>query len=140
MQLGFLCKELEGYSAVLTTLKNAASVREASDIVLKKYEAPADQSAAVQEKRAGYGQKYFDKYAGNTPAPAQTPPETVSVPFLVKVSISDLNIRKGPGMEYARTGQFTGKGVFSIVEVSGDWGRLKSGAGWISLNFCSKMS
>lgn len=137
-QLGFLCKELEGYKTVLSTLKTATSVRAASDIVLTKYEAPADQSTAVQEKRAGYGQKYYDKYAGNTPAPAQTEPSG-SVPFLVKVSISDLNIRKGPGTNYARTGQFTGIGVFTIVDVSGDWGKLKSGAGWISLNYAVRI-
>jgi uncharacterized protein YgiM (DUF1202 family) len=133
MQLGFLCKELEGYSAVLTTLKNTSSVREASDIVLKKYEAPADQSTAVQEKRAAYGQKYFDKYAG-----AQTEP-SADVPFQVRVSIPDLNIRKGPGLEYARTGQFTGTGVFTIVAVSGNWGKLKSGAGWISLDYADRI-
>lgn len=137
-QLGFLCKELEGYKTVLSALKTATSVRAASDIVLTKYEAPADQSTAVQEKRAGYGQKYFDKYAGNASAPAHTEPSG-SVPFLVKVSIPDLNIRKGPGTEYARTGQFTGIGVFTIVEVSGDWGRLKSGAGWISLNYATRI-
>ncbi len=137
-QLGFLCKELEGYKTVLSTLKTATSVRAASDIVLTKYEAPADQSTAVQEKRAGYGQKYFDKYSGNASAPAQTEPSG-SVPLLVKVSISDLNIRKGPGTEYARTGQFTGKGVFTIVDVSGDWGKLKSGAGWISLNYTTRL-
>lgn len=138
MQLGFLCKELEGYSAVLTTLKNTSSVREASDIVLKKYEAPADQSTAVQEKRAAYGQKYFDKYAGKQSAPGQTEP-TADVPFLVRVTIPDLNIRTGPGTEHPRTGYFTGIGVFTIVQVSGNWGRLKSGAGWISLNYAARI-
>lgn len=69
----------------------------------------------------------------------QAPTETAGLPFLVKVSIPDLNIRKGPGTEFARTGQFTGKGVFTIVEVSGNWGRLKSGAGWISLSFTTKL-
>ena len=137
MQLAFLCKEMEGYSSVLKTLKAAKSVREASDVVLKKYEAPADQGTAMQEKRAAYGQKYFDKYAGNASAPEQT--GTAEIPFLVKVSIPDLNIRKGPGTEFARTGQFTGKGVFTIVEVSGNWGRLKSGAGWISLAYTTKL-
>ena len=67
------------------------------------------------------------------------------VPFLVKVSISDLNIRKGPGTDYAKTGKFTGKGVFTIVEVKSGkgsttgWGRLKSGAGWISLDYAAKI-
>ena len=134
MQLGFLCKELEGYSSVLKTLKAAKSVREASDVVLKQYERPADQGTAVQEKRTAFGQKYFDKYAGK-----QTE-SSAAVPFRVRVSIPDLNIRRGPGTEYARTGQFTGAGEFTIVEVSGNWGKLKSGAGWISLNFCSKLS
>lgn len=64
MQLGFLMKELsEGYKAVLATLKTAASVRAASDAVLLQFERPADQSEAAKVKRAGYGQKYFDKYA-----------------------------------------------------------------------------
>jgi len=64
MQLGFLMKELsEGYKAVLATLKTASSVRAASDAVLLQFERPADQSEAVKVKRAGYGQKYFDKYA-----------------------------------------------------------------------------
>ena len=65
MQLGFLMRELEsGYKAVLAALKSTSSVREASDTVLLQFERPANQSAAVQEKRAGYGQVYFDKYAG----------------------------------------------------------------------------
>nr|DAZ09898.1 MAG TPA: Muramidase (flagellum-specific) [Caudoviricetes sp.] len=67
------------------------------------------------------------------------------VPFLVKVSITDLNIRKGPGTNYGKTGKYTGKGVFTITEVkSGQgsdagWGKLKSGAGWIALDHCTKV-
>ena len=67
MQLGFLLQEIKGYTSVWNTLLSATSVREASDVVLTKYERPADQSEAVQEKRAGYGQKYFDKYANSVP-------------------------------------------------------------------------
>ena len=66
-------------------------------------------------------------------------------PFLVKVSVSDLNIRKGAGTNTAKTGQYTGVGVFTIVEVKdgkgadAGWGRLKSGAGWISLDYCKRV-
>lgn len=66
-------------------------------------------------------------------------------PFKVQISISDLNIRKGPGTNYAATGKFTGKGVFTIVEtkqgtgsVKG-WGKLKSGAGWIALDYATRI-
>ena len=47
---------------------------------------------------------------------------------------------------YAKTGETTGKGVFTIVEVkagqgaSAGWGRLKSGAGWISLDYATRLA
>ena len=65
--------------------------------------------------------------------------------FKVQIAISDLNIRKGPGINYATTGKFTGKGVFTIVETkqgtgsTKGWGKLKSGAGWISLDYATRI-
>lgn len=65
--------------------------------------------------------------------------------FKVQISISDLNIRKGPGTNYAATGKFTGKGVFTIVETkqgtgsAKGWGKLKSGAGWIALDYAARI-
>ena len=63
--------------------------------------------------------------------------------YMVRVSISDLNIRKGPGTNYARM-QYISVGTYTIVEEAdgqgaSKWGRLKSGAGWISLDFCTKV-
>lgn len=68
MQLDFLWKELsEGYEkSVLSVLRTATSVLQASNAVLLKYEKPADQSVTVQNKRASYGQKYYDKFVGTT--------------------------------------------------------------------------
>ena len=64
MQLGFLMKELStGYKSLLTLLKTATTVQEASDAFLLQFERPADQSATVKSKRAGYGQTYYNKYA-----------------------------------------------------------------------------
>lgn len=67
------------------------------------------------------------------------------LPFTVSVSIDDLNIRKGPGTNFNRTGKHTGKGIFTIMEVQEGagsacgWGRLKSGAGWVSLQYAVRM-
>lgn len=66
-------------------------------------------------------------------------------PFMVKVNIDDLNIRKGAGTNTAKTGRYTGKGIFTILEVKSGkgsdkgWGRLKSGVGWISLDYTKKI-
>lgn len=70
MQLDYLLKELtEGYKGVLDTLKTASDVQTASDSVLLDFERPADQSTAVKNKRAGYGQNYYKKYAGKASTP-----------------------------------------------------------------------
>ena len=93
---------------------------------------------------ANPGYSVFDNNGVNIYTPNTSTKAAPDVPFTVKVSISDLNIRKGPGTDYAKTGKFTGKGVFTIVAVksgqgsTAGWGRLKSGAGWISLDYAVK--
>ena len=68
---------------------------------------------------------------------------TLSAPYMVRVAIPDLNIRRGPGTGYAKTGKFTGVGVFTIVEESDGWGLLKTYQekrdGWISLAFTTRI-
>lgn len=69
-------------------------------------------------------------------------------PYLVRVSISDLNIRKGPGTDKPKTGKFTGSGTFTIVEEAdgkgaSKWGLLKSYQsgrnGWVSLDYAKRV-
>lgn len=137
--------ELHEYKEVLAVLKAAKSVSEASDAVLTGYEKPADQSEAVKAKRAGYGQAFYEKYACNGQKPSSGGMTNADCPFLVRVGVDDLNIRKGAGTNTAKTGKYTGKGVFTVVEVrSGKgsdkgWGKLKSGTGWISLDYATKI-
>ena len=147
MQLAYLWQELQGYKSVMATLKAAASVRAASDAVLTGFEKPEDQSEAVQKKREEYGIAYYNKYAGTqAAAPQETPQAAAGVPFKVRVEIDDLNIRTGAGTGYAKTGEYTGKGIFTITEVkegkgsTAGWGKLKSGAGWISLDHCTRLA
>ena len=66
------------------------------------------------------------------------------VPFLVKVSIDNLNIRTGAGTGYTRI-KYIKPGVYTIVEVKAGkgsvkgWGKLKSGEGWISLDYATRL-
>lgn len=59
-----------------------------------------------------------------------------NTPFTVNAP--DVPIKKGPGESYGDTGYTTGNGIFTIVEVSNGYGRLKSGAGWIQLSYVEK--
>ena len=56
-------------------------------------------------------------------------------PYKVRVTANCLNIRKEPNAKSKKVGEITDKGVYTIVEEKGSWGRLKSGAGWISLKY-----
>lgn len=145
MQLEFLYKELsESYKAVLNALTTAVSVRSASDVVLMKYERPADQSEKTKQKRASYGQKYYDKYAK----------QPVSEP-VIKVNDADekddslegmymtttnLHIRAGAG-----TGHKSLKVLYkgTIVHNYGYYSLAPNGAKWLYvkigdlIGFCS---
>lgn len=58
--------------------------------------------------------------------------------YLVQVKIKDLYIRKGPGTQYANKG-FIKPGVYTIVKTDGRWGKLKSDAGWICLDYAERL-
>lgn len=79
MQLDFLWKELtESYTSLVNILKTATSVRAASDAVLVQFERPADQSETAKARRASYGQKYYDQYAGKEDVSAMSNSPLVS--------------------------------------------------------------
>lgn len=65
-------------------------------------------------------------------------------PFTVKVDANTAYIRKGPGTNYGKI-RMIEAGIFTIVEVesgkgsNAGWGKLKSGAGWISLDKCTRI-
>lgn len=76
-QIGYMLKELPKYKTVWKTLQNAVSVGEASDIVLLRYEKPANVSDKVKAKRALYGRTFYEKFV-NTPK-ILTIPEMIDI-------------------------------------------------------------
>ena len=75
-----------------------------------------------------------------TTAPANS--ATSLEPYTVRVTATNLNIRAGAGTNYPSSG-YIKPGVYTIVEESDGkgatrWGKLKSGAGWISLDYATK--
>ena len=64
-QLEFLLNELKSYKTAYQAVINAKDVKTASDIVMLKYEKPANTSESAKAKRANYGQKYYDMFAND---------------------------------------------------------------------------
>lgn len=69
----------------------------------------------------------------------QTAPTPAQNSFMVKVTADELNVRTGPGTGYNIDSVIRDKGVYTITATSGDWGKLKSGAGWISLAYAQRV-
>lgn len=78
-------------------------------------------------------------FAPTTPAIPES-----KVPYKVRITATDLRIRKGPGTNTAIVQKAIAPGVYTIVsEATGEgatkWGKLKSGVGWVSLDYCKKL-
>ena len=83
-------------------------------------------------------------YGWTDAADIKTSAAATDTSYLVKVTTDVLNIRKGPGTNYGTNGDIRDKGVYTIVAESdgpgaSKWGKLKSGAGWISLDYAKKV-
>lgn len=85
-----------------------------------------------QDGKGVYGWVDADKVAISTPpAPAKE--------FVVRVTANALNYRSGPGVQNRINGTIRDKGLYTIVDTQGDWGKLKSGAGWIHLGYTKRI-
>ncbi len=65
--------------------------------------------------------------------------EPENAAFKVEVIAKALNIRKGPGTGHVITGVIKDQGIYTIVDVEGRWGKLKSGMGWIHLDYTKRL-
>lgn len=56
-----------------------------------------------------------------------------------KVTSDTLRIRKGPSTSTKEVGKIKKGEIYTITKISGSWGYLKSGVGWIHLGYCKKV-
>lgn len=137
MQLEYFWSELQGYTILMNILKSCTDVRTASNAFLLEFEKPLNQGSAVQNARFNYSMNYYYKYKTVTPTSS-------SSSYIVQVTVDALNIRKGPGVGYGVVKTIYDRGRYTIVEEAtgsgaSKWGKLKSGLGWISLDYVKKV-
>ena len=64
----------------------------------------------------------------------------ISEPILVRVAVPLLNIRSGAGTAYSVVGMIKEGELCVLSTISGGWGKLKNGKGWISLAYTEKIT
>lgn len=125
-QLEFLWSELQSYKTCLAALKNAISVREASDVVVDRYEKPADRSEKGKQNRANYGQNYYDQFAAKKKCKQ------------VVITTNSVNIRTGNGKEYNKIGVCNKNDSFDwIATAENGWHAIRyvNQVAWVSGDF-----
>lgn len=142
-QLEYLWTELCKYQNTMSILKNAKSIQEASNIVLLDYERPANKGIEVQMLRVKYSTLFYNMFVNNGSS-SQQADGTSFKPYLVRIIASEVSYHSGPGTNYKVSGKVVKNQAFTIVgESSGPgallWGKLKSGAGWLPLDFCKRL-
>lgn len=86
------------------------------------------------------GIKYVAEGAASTPIKPSTNPTTpATTAFKVRITATSLKVRKGPGTNYNQVTSVKKGSIFTIVETNGNWGKLKSGAGWIHLSYTERI-
>ena len=91
--------------------------------------------------KSGAGWIYLDNpsYVKKLSEIEEPKAEMVEEEFLVKVTTEALRIRQQPTVNSKQTGLITDMGVYTIVDTSSNWGKLKSGAGWICLDYTERV-
>lgn len=85
------------------------------------------------------GYSVFDESGKALYTKAKKQSQTVFKPYQVKVDVAALNYRKGPSTNHGVVGIIRDKGIYTIVEEKDGWGKLKSGVGWICLQYTHKV-
>ena len=121
MQLEYLVKEMsQDYKSVWKAVTEAKSIRTASDTVMLKYEKPSTTTEAAKQKRATYGQKYYDQFA-KKPDPEPTPAPSGKKMVRAK---SQVNIRSGPGMNNPILGELKGNRTAELISTENGWHKI----------------
>ena len=131
------------YPGTLERIKKAETVDGASTVFLIEFERPANISDEVRKLRSSYGEAIYKRHHVES-KPTATPTTNTFKPYTVKVTADSLNVRSGPGTGYGTTAKIKKGDVYTIIDESGGagaskWGKLKSGAGWVSLDYCTKV-
>lgn len=120
---------------VTTTTPTTKSIEEvAKEVIAGKY--GNGEARKIALKNAGYDPSAVQARVNEIVNGSKTSSFTA---YKVKVTTSALNIRSGAGTNNKVVGVIRDRGVYTIVDEKSGWGKLKSGAGWISLKYCKKI-
>lgn len=136
------------FKTLKAKLDSAKTIADALRAFLDTYEYGGKAPDKIYNLRLKYANTIYSKFVKtanantqqSTSSTQQTAAPTRKVPYFVRVAVNELNIREKPTVDSKIKGSIKDKGVYTILEESTGsgaklWGKLKSGAGWIALDY-----
>lgn len=140
-----LCDDVKN-GVIYPSAKTIQNALELTEHLMKKYNIP--KSNVIRHfdvtgkpcpkywlSDAKWKSEFWNKIGGSC---GETKP-AATTSFMVKINTDVLNVRKGGSTSYAVTAVVKRNEIYTIVEESNGWGKLKSGVGWINLKYTIKL-
>lgn len=115
---------------------NLYRVRKSWNDIKSQLGAYEDLNNAIDCAKKTKGYSVFDGKGKSVYTPSNNP--TFS-PYTVKITADVLNVRSSPSTSSKITATVKMNEVYTIVEEQNGWGKLKSGLGWISLEYTKRI-
>ena len=129
LQLEYLVKEMsESYKSVWRAVTEANDLRTVSDMVMLKYEKPANTSESAKQKRADYALKYLRQFSRITQKP--------SGKKMIRATDS-VNIRIGAGKSNPKIGELKKGQSLEWIATENGWHKV---AVWVSGDYAEVIS
>ena len=127
VQLDYMWNELKNsYKTAYNAILNCKNIREASDIIMLKYEKPANTSETMKQRRADYGQKFFNMFVSPEPLDYSEKKEFKTASRKVIVTTDHVNLRAGNGTNFPRITQVNKNAMYEWVATSENgWHAIK---------------
>ena len=136
VQLDYMVKELSGdYPITWKMMCEAKDIRSASDSFMLRYEKPANTSEAMKQRRAKYGQQFYDQFTtGKTPEKK----DEQHMSKTVVITADRVNLRAGNDKEFAAVAKANKNATYEwVATAENGWHaiKLKDRVAWVSGEF-----
>ena len=142
VQLDYMVKELSGdFPITWKMMCEATDIRSASDSFMLRYEKPANTSEAMKQRRARYGQQFYEQFTSkHDEIPDKTPEKKDEKPMSKNVVITTdkVNLRAGNDKKFSAISKANKNATYEwVATAENGWHaiKLKDRVAWVSGEF-----
>lgn len=126
-QLNYMWQELQNsYKTAYNAIVNSTNIRESSDVIMLKYEKPSNTSETMKQRRANYGQKFYDMFASSISKENVEKKESKETSKKVIITMDRVNLRAGNGTSFPAISRVNKNAMYEwVATAENGWHAIK---------------